>query len=297
MLPGQGIQFVGMTERFEGYAWNKAVLQRIDSALGYSLSKLMREGPEEELNLTENAQPAIMASSILHWNTIQNLYGTRLTDFEFALGQSLGEYSAAVITESLSIEEGVKLANVRGKAMQAAVTGEEIRMCALKASHKQISEALDTFKPSGVCQISGVNHDQQTVISGQKQPVEAFVAHLKETHAIKGVFLNVSAPFHCSLMQPAADLISNYLKDKALADPRIPVISSASGQPVTSGSVLKESLVANIIKPALFLAGFETCTNSGTNTYAELGSKRVLTNIVSQIVKGRQLSSVTVDLS
>jgi [acyl-carrier-protein] S-malonyltransferase len=249
----------------------------------------MREGPEEELNLTEHAQPAIMASSVLHWNTLKHLYGIRLTDFDFALGQSLGEYSAAVIAGALSLEEGMKLANVRGKAMQTAVTGEAIRMCALKLPENTVRSALADFSVSGVCQISGVNHDLQTVISGQKDAVEAFVQFLKERHGAKGVYLNVSAPFHCSLMQPAADMISKYLSDKTFADPEIPVISSATGQPLTSGSDLKESLVANIIRPAMFLTGFEKCFAEGANTYVELGSKRVLTNIVRQITRSRDL--------
>lgn len=257
----------------------------------------MREGPEDELILTQNAQPAIMASSILHWNTLHQVYGARLNDFQFALGQSLGEYSAAVITEAISLEEGVKLAHVRGKAMQAAITGEEVRMCALKLSVDKVRQALKEFKVNGVCQISGVNHDQQTVISGQMKPVEAFTNYLKENYKAKYVMLKVSAPFHCPLMKPAVDIISNYLLDKTLADPKIPVISSATGLPITKGADLKASLVANIIDPAMFLTGFETCLAEGSNIFLELGSKRVLTNIVSQIIRDRKLKSIDVDLS
>ncbi|CAG9328109.1 FABD [Blepharisma stoltei] len=295
LLPGQGIQFVGMVEQFEQYPWCSEILAHVDEALGLPLSKLMKEGPESELNLTEFAQPAIMVSSILHWNYLNQAHGIKPTDFAYALGHSLGEYSACVISGALTIEQGVKIAYIRGKAMQESVEGLAIRMTAVAASEETVRNTLNEIKIDGICEIAGVNHDKQVVLSGTRDSVDTVTNYLLEKYEIPVKSLNVSAPFHCRLMKPAADRVKEELDKMDVKPSQIPVISNTHSKGFTDPQEIKQSLVDNITNPAMFLRGMEFVLSNGSNMFTEVGAKRVLSNIVTKIMKDRSLAGLALD--
>ncbi|CAG9317742.1 fabD [Blepharisma stoltei] len=297
LLPGQGIQHVGMIEQFERYPWSNEILKQVDDALGFSLSKMMKEGPESDLNLTEFAQPAIMVSSILHWTFLKHLYGAREDGFSFALGHSLGEYSACVISGALTVEQGAKLAYIRGKSMQEAVEGLAIRMSAVAASEETVRKSLNEVQIDGICEIAGVNHDKQVVLSGTRESVDLVTDHMKQKYKVPIKSLNVSAPFHCRLMKPAADRVKAELEKMDVKPAKIPVISNAHSKGLTDPNEIKQSLVDNITNPAWFLRGMEYCLSNGSNLFTEVGAKRVLTNIVNKIMKDRNLEGLILDLN
>jgi [acyl-carrier-protein] S-malonyltransferase len=305
LFPGQGIQGVGMCDAFSKYTWNSVILERVDEALQFSvgsmqLSKLMREGPEDQLNLTEYAQPAIMTSSIvsatqLHWHYLKEMYGISETNFCYALGHSLGEYTACVIGGAISIEDGVKLAYVRGKSMQEAVVGLSTRMAAVMASQSVVRQALSEIAVDGICEIAGINHDKQIVLSGTRESVDKITEHLKKNFKVPVKNLNVSAPFHCRLMKPAAERVEKELESMKINKSVVPVISNATSLPVTEPDEIKKSLVDNIVSPAMFLRGMEFVLQKGCFVFKEFGSKKVLSGLVGKIIQDRKLEGIAVE--
>lgn len=260
----------------------------------------MSEGPVEELNLTEFAQPAIMVSSLvtvmqLNWAYYRHMYGVTVDSFQFAFGHSLGEYTANVIAGSLTIEEGVKLARLRGKAMQQAVQGLAIRMTAVAASESKVRSALAEVRTEGICEIAGINHDHQVVLSGTQGAVDATAEYIKEKYKVATMKLNVSAPFHCQLMRPAAEVVQRELSKITVKDAAIPVISNAFTVALQDADELKKSLVENISNPALFLKGMEYVMAHGANLFTELAPKKLLINLVSKIAKDRNLQDLILD--
>lgn len=255
----------------------------------------MKEGPESDLNLTQYAQPAIMVSSVLHWYFLKNVYGSNEDDFSFALGHSLGEYSACIVGGALTVEQGVKLAYIRGKAMQEAVEGLSIRMSAVAASETTVRKSLNEVTIDGICEIAGVNHDKQVVLSGTRESVDAVCDHMKAKYKIPIKSLNVSAPFHCRLMKPAADRVKAELETMELQPSMIPIVSNAHSKGMTDPNEIKKSLVDNITNPAWFLRGMEFVLAGGSNLFTEVGAKRVLTGIVNKIIKDRNLEGLILD--
>jgi [acyl-carrier-protein] S-malonyltransferase len=300
LFPGQGIQSVGMCDSFAKSAWGTNLLERIDSALGFSLSKLMSEGPEPKLSLTEYAQPAIMASSLvtstqLHWQHMKEAYGTSEEQFSYALGHSLGEYTACVVSGALSIEDGVRLAHIRGQAMQNAVSGLSTRMAAVLATEASVRQALSEITFPGICEIAGINHDRQIVLSGTQESVDIVTDHLKQKYKAIVKNLNVSAPFHCRLMKPAAERVRQELLQIEVKKSVIPVLSNAMCKPISEPEEIRKSLEENVVKPALFLRGMECVLRNGCTLFKELGSKRVLSSLVAKIIEDRRISGVFVD--
>ncbi|OMJ73958.1 hypothetical protein SteCoe_27234 [Stentor coeruleus] len=301
LFPGQGIQFVGMADTFAKFKWNSEILNRVDDSLGFpvisnQLTKLMREGPEEQLNLTEYAQPAIMTSSILHWKYMSEMYGIMESSFSFALGHSLGEYTACVIGGAISIEDGVKLAYIRGKSMQEAVNGLSIRMTAVMASEAIVRKALSEVTFDGTCEIAGINHDRQVVLSGTRDSVDLIADYIKKHYKVPVKHLNVSAPFHCKLMKPAADRIKIELEKITVLSSKLPVISNATSLPVVTPDEIKKSLVDNIVNPAMFLRGMEYVLSHGCSLFTEYGSKKILSGLASKIIQDRKLDGLAVDI-
>ena len=223
------------------------------------------------------------------------MHGVSLDSFAFALGHSLGEYTANVVAESLSLEDGVRLAHVRGKAMQEAVKGLSIRMTAVAASEQTVRQALTELKLDGVCEVAGINHDQQVVLSGTQEAVDAAAQYIKTQFKAPCKSLNVSAPFHCTLMKPAAEAVQKELELIQLNDARIPIISNAHTRGVTDATEIRQSLVDNVANPALFLKGMEYVVGQGASLFTELGPKKLLINIVSKIVKDRKLNDLILD--
>ena len=260
----------------------------------------MTEGPAEELNLTENAQPAIMVASIvslkqLHWAYLRHMHGVSVSSYSYALGHSLGEYTANVLGESISLEDGVRLANIRGKAMQEAVQGLAIRMTAVSASEATVRGVMNDISIDGVCEIAGINHDQQVVLSGTKDSVDTVADYIKTTFKVPCKALNVSAPFHCKLMKRAAEVVRKELENMQVNDSAIPVMSNAHTKGVTEANEIRQSLVDNIASPALFLKGMEHVVEKGASLFSELGPKKLLINIVAKIAKDRNCLLYTSD--
>lgn len=225
------------------------------------------------------------------------MFGIGEENYRYAVGHSLGEYTASVIGGALSIEDGVKLANIRGKSMQDAVSGLSIRMTAVMASETIVRKALGEVAFDGICQIAGVNHDRQVVLSGTRESVDLISEYIKVNYKVPVKHLNVSAPFHCKLMKPAADKIREELENVQVHDSQIEIISNASNLPVTKAADIKKSLVDNIENPAMFLKSMEFVLNKGCSLFSEYGSKKVLSNLAQKIIQDRKLDGLHVDMS
>ena len=223
--------------------------------------------------------------------------GVAEKNFSFALGHSLGEYTACVVGGALSIEDGVKLAYIRGKTMQESVAGLSIRMTAVMASEAIVRQALGEVSFEGICQIAGINHDRQVVLSGTRESVDLISEYIKTKFKVPIKHLNVSAPFHCKLMKPAADRIREELEKMEVHDSSLPIISNATSRPVVKASDIKQSLVDNIENPAMFLRGMEFVMSQGCTLFSEYGSKKVLSGLALKIIQDRKLDGLSVDIT
>src|ERR1700761_4705173 len=221
IFPGQGSQAVGMgAELAEAFAAARAVFEEVDDALGQSLSKLMREGPEDQLTLTENAQPALMAVSLAVARTLEVEFGVGIDKAAFVAGHSLGEYSALAVAGAISLADTARLLKLRGQAMQRAVPVGEGAMASLIGPKTDVTlaeEAAAAGSLHGVCVVPNDNNNGNVVISGAKAAVDAAIEKAKELGA-RAIPLNVSAPFHCPLMQPAADEMAEALGEAVITD-------------------------------------------------------------------------------
>jgi len=236
-------------------------------------------GPEEELGRTESAQPAILFISVvrsrqLEWVTLERLYGVTLDSFDCLLGPSLGECTAAVISGALTLEEGLKLAKFRGKVMQEAVQGRATAMVAIKSDSTTVQTAIDRLKPEGICEISGLTNPKQTLVSGDQAAVSALVAYVKNNYKAASVPLKVSAPFHCSLMAPAAKRLETYLQSLTFSPLRRPIIASSNCELVGSADQLRASLSRNVTAPMRLQGSIEVALERGVRTFVELGPQR-----------------------
>ena len=240
---------------------------------------------------------SIVISNQIHWHFMKEMYGIMESNFSFALGHSLGEYTACVIGGSLSIEDGVKLAHIRGKSMQEAVKGLSIRMTAVMSTEAVVRKALAEVAFEGTCQIAGINHDKQVVLSGTREAVDLISDYIKTNFKVPFKHLNVSAPFHCKLMKPATERIKEELSNMEVNDSRIPVISNATSQPLVKAKDIKQSLVDNIENPAMFLKSMEFVLSQGCTNFSEYGSKKVLTGLAGKIIQDRKINGISLDVS
>ena len=214
LFPGQGSQIVGMgSEFYNNFDIVKKIFKDADEKLNYSISKLILNGPEDQLQLTQNTQPSILTVSFSIFKVLKEEFNFDFNTFNYFAGHSLGEYSALVCSESLKFEDALYLLYERGKAMQEAVpVGKGSMLAILGAKIKDIYDLLNSFKEKGVCEIANDNADGQVIVSGDKDSVVSFQSLLKEKK-IKSIPLKVSAPFHCSLMKSAADKMSDKIKN------------------------------------------------------------------------------------
>ncbi len=245
IFPGQGSQSVGMGAALAGASGPaKDVFAEVDEALGQNLFRLMREGPDEELQLTENAQPAIMAHSIAVLRTM----GVRLADVaNFVAGHSLGEYSALCAAGSFDLATTAKLLKLRGQAMQRAVPVGEGAMAALLGADLALAQRIAEAASEGeVCTVANDNDPSQVVISGQKSAIDRAIAIARDMGAKRAVPLPVSAPFHCPLMQPAAEAMRDALSYVVLEAPAVPVFANVTAQPETDPDTIRNQLVEQV---------------------------------------------------
>ncbi|WP_454883841.1 ACP S-malonyltransferase [Sphingomonas oryzagri] len=294
IFPGQGSQAVGMglaLAQASGIA--REVFQEIDDALGQKLSALMAEGPPDELMLTENAQPAIMANAIATLRVLEKDGGIRLADkAEFVAGHSLGEYTALCAAEALGLAETAKLLRIRGQAMQAAVPVGEGAMAALLgldfAAAKQI--AADAAE-NDVCEAANDNAPGQVVISGSKAAVERAVELAKVRGGKRAMLLPVSAPFHCALMEPAARAMEKALAGADLRAPLVPVYANVTAAPVADPASIRTLLVEQVTGTVRWRESVEAMFAAGVTEFVEFGGK-VLGPMIKRIAPDTTATSV-----
>ena len=280
VFPGQGSQVVGMgVSLAEAFPRAREVFAAVDDALGQHLFRLMKEGPEEELTLTENAQPALMAVSLAVMRTLENDFNVTVDGAAFVAGHSLGEYSALAAAGALTLEDAAKLLKLRGQAMQRAVPVGEGAIAALigkvdVALAEQIAEA---GSKAGVCVVANDNNVGNVVISGSAKGVAAGIEYAK-TQGVRAIPLNVSAPFHSPLMQPAAEAMAEALTVAAIAAPLCPVVANVTARPTSDPDTIRRLLVEQVTGRVRWRESVLWMVESGGATkFAEAGAGKVLT--------------------
>src|SRR3954454_22559427 len=290
IFPGQGSQAVGMGAALAGASGPaKDVFSEVDEALGQNLFRLMRDGRDEELKLTENAQPAIMANSIAALRTL----GIRVADVaSFVAGHSLGEYSALCAAGSFDLATTAKLLKLRGQAMQQAVPVGEGAMAALLGADLALAQKIaDAAAQGEVCTVANDNDPSQVVISGAKAAIDRAIAIAKEMGAKRAVPLPVSAPFHCPLMQPAAEAMQDALSYVVVGAPVVPVFANATAQPETDPDKIRDQLVKQVTAMVRWRESVANMSAAGVEEFVEFGGK-VLGPMVKRIVPDARVTSL-----
>jgi len=295
LFPGQGSQVVGMgAELAKTHAAARAVFAEVDAALGQKLSQLMFSGPLEELTLTENAQPALMAASLAVLRVLEEEKGFRLADrVKFVAGHSLGEYSALAAAGALSLADAARLLKVRGKAMQAAVPVGQGAMAALLGVGKDVAERLAAEAAQGeICQLANDNEPTQAVISGSKAAIER-AGSLAKAHGVRRFLpLNVSAPFHCALMQPAAEAMAQALAGVDIKPPRVPLVANVLAAPISDPADIKARLVQQVTATVRWRESVAAIAAAGVNDVYEIGAGKVLSGLAKRIAPNLNAQSI-----
>jgi [acyl-carrier-protein] S-malonyltransferase len=283
IFPGQGSQAPGMGKSLsDAFAASREVFQEIDEALGEKLSRLIFEGPPEELTLTANAQPALMAVSLAAMRALEREFGVAPGKAAFVAGHSLGEYSALAAAGALTISDAAKLLRVRGNAMQAAVPVGEGAMAALigKVDVALAEEIAARGAESGICVVANDNNVGNVVISGSKAGIDAALAYAKEKGA-RAIALNVSAPFHSPLMQPAADAMAEALAGASIAPFDPGLVANVTAQPVHEPATVRKLLVEQVTGRVRWRESIEWMAQGGGITrFAEVGAGKQLSGMV-----------------
>jgi len=293
-FPGQGSQAVGMGKALaDAYPTAAHVFAEVDEALGQNLSKLMWEGPENELTLTENAQPALMAVSLAAIRVLEEKGVKVAREAAFVAGHSLGEYSALAAAGAFSVADAARLLKIRGRAMQAAVPVGEGAMAALLGLSFADAVAVAAEAAQGsVCQAANDNADGQVVVSGTKAAVERAVEIAKGKGAKRAMLLNVSAPFHCALMQPAADAMAKALAEVEIRRPVVPVVSNVLVAGISDPDEIRKRLVEQVTGTVRWRESVQFLAAHGVTRLYEIGSGKVLTGLVKRIVEGVEAVAV-----
>jgi [acyl-carrier-protein] S-malonyltransferase len=297
VFPGQGSQSVGMGRSLaETFKAARQVFDEVDAALSERLSDIIWSGPLEALTLTENAQPALMAVSLAATRVLEAEAGVDLKrDVAFVAGHSLGEYSALAAAQSLSIEDAARLLRIRGRAMQKAVPVGVGAMAALIGVELDDAKAIAAEAASvGVCAAANDNGGGQVVLSGAKVAVERAVEAAKARGVKRAMMLPVSAPFHCRLMQPAADAMAEALAKVALEPPLVPVVANVVARPVTEPADIVRCLIEQVTGTVRWRESILFMAQAGVTSFYEVGAGRVLTGLIKRIADGAAASSIGV---
>jgi [acyl-carrier-protein] S-malonyltransferase len=289
VFPGQGSQAVGMGKALaEAFPVAKHVFDEVDAALGEPLSRIMWEGPAEALTLTENTQPALMAHSLAVMRVLAAEAGVDLKrDAAFVAGHSLGEYSALAAAGAFTLADAARLVRIRGRAMQKAVPVGVGAMAALLGLEFDQAAAVAAEAAQGqVCQAANDNGGGQVVVSGDKAAVERAVEIAKAKGAKRAMMLTVSAPFHCALMQPAADAMAEALAKVTVQAPVVPVVANVTARPVTDPAEIVRRLVEQVTGTVRWRDSVAFMAGQGVKTFYEIGTGKVLSGLVKRIADG-----------
>jgi [acyl-carrier-protein] S-malonyltransferase len=295
VFPGQGSQTVGMGKALaDSFPAAKAVFDEVDAALSEKLSALIFDGPIETLTLTENAQPALMAVSLAAFRVLQAEAGLDLArDAKFVAGHSLGEYSALAAAGTFSISDAARLLRTRGQAMQKAVPAGAGAMAALIGLDFDAAAAVAAEAAQGqVCQAANDNGGGQVVVSGDKAAVERAVEIAKGKGAKRAMLLQVSAPFHCALMQPAADVMAEALSTVKVNKPAVPVVANVTAGPLSAPADIVKSLVAQVTGTVRWRECVAYMAAQGVTQFYEVGAGKVLAGLNKRIADGATTTSI-----
>ena len=295
VFPGQGSQDVGMGKALaENFASARAVFDEIDDALGQKLSAIMWDGPKDTLTLTENAQPALMAVSMAVMRVLEKENGFRLQDkVKFVAGHSLGEYSALAAAGTFSLADTARLLKLRGQAMQKAVAVGEGAMAALLGVGMDVAVKVAAEAAQGdCCQVANDNEPTQVVLSGHKRAIDR-VAEIGKAHGVRrAVPLPVSAPFHCALMQPAADAMAEALSKVTVNKPVVPVVANVVASAISDPEEIKKRLVEQVVGTVRWRECVAFMAANGITDFYEIGSGKVLAGLVKRTASTANATSI-----
>ena len=293
LFPGQGAQTIGMgKDLVDSYSVARDVFEEVNDALGQNLSALIWDGNIETLTLTENAQPALMATSIAALKALE-FEGIDLSKASFVAGHSLGEYSALCAAGSISVADTARLLRIRGRAMQKAVpVGLGAMAAILGLDFFTVKMIAKSVTGGEVCQAANDNDPGQVVISGHKAAVEHAIELAKTAGAKRAILLPVSAPFHCSLMQPAADAMAEALNNVDIKSPNVPLVANVSADVAVDGAIIKELLIQQVTGSVRWREGVEFMSKQGVTDFYEIGAGKALSGMVRRINRELNVHSV-----
>ena len=293
IFPGQGSQTVGMCSDFYNkFEIVKKIFKQVDQILNFPLSDIVLNGPADQLNLTQNTQPSIMMVGYSIYSVLKNEFGINLNEAKFFAGHSLGEYTALVCSDSLTLETATNLLHQRGKFMQEAVPEGQGSMLAILGLEKdKILEEIKTFSPEGVCEIANDNCPGQIVVSGEKNVVEKISDSFKKK-SIKCIALPVSAPFHCSLMKNAEENMKSKITDAVFEQPNPGIISNVTAKMENDPATIKELLVKQITSTVRWRESLEYMMNNGIDQFIEIGPGKVLSGLVKRTNRKIKISNL-----
>ncbi|MBD3918202.1 ACP S-malonyltransferase [Paenibacillus sp. PR3] len=291
VFPGQGAQAVGMgKDAFESFEGSRSVFEQADEALGFALTDIIFNGPDDALKQTANTQPALLTVSVA---LLEALKGRGLTP-DYVAGHSLGEYSALVAAGVLSFSDAVRTVRARGEYMEQAVPGGTGAMAAVLGAERDALAALcsTVSADAGAVELANVNCPGQIVVSGTAAGVQAVVERGKEAGAKRVIPLEVSGPFHSSLMKPAAAKLADTLETVSFADASVPVIANVTAEPVTEGAAIRQLLIEQVYSPVLWEDSVQKLIALGVDTFVEIGSGNVLAGLIKKIDRNVKIISI-----
>jgi|TARA_Y100000294_G_scaffold154107_1_gene153575 [acyl-carrier-protein] S-malonyltransferase len=293
IFPGQGSQSIGMTkELYDNFAYIKDLFKQADDELSYSISKIILEGPKEDLDLTENTQPAIFLASYSIFEMIKKESNINLYNAKYFAGHSLGEYSALATSGSLNFQSAIKLLNQRGKAMQTAVPkGTGGMVAVLGAEIKEINNLLEENQNNYKCYIANDNSNGQIVLSGLNSDIDKFIETLK-TKKIKNIKLPVSAPFHCKLMDKATSIMRDKINNTNFEKPKNIIISNVTGSETQEIETIKDLLIKQIESPVRWRESVIYMIKKGVTNFIEIGPGKVLSGLLKRIDKTINVNTI-----
>jgi len=293
LFPGQGSQYVGMgSDFYRKFDLAKKTFDTVDKTLGFSLTDIILNGPESELKLTKNTQPAIMTVGVCIFNILNKEFNLNLNSNKFFAGHSLGEYTALVCSGSLTLEQAAYLLYERGKSMQEAVpAGQGAMMAILGMKIEEVENEINLLPKDEICEIANDNSIGQVVVSGKKMVIEILKKNLKKKNK-KGIILPVSAPFHCSLMKKAAENMKNKIENANFLKPKPSIISNVTAQEETNENRIKPLLIDQITSRVRWKESVDYMIKLGVKDFLEIGPGKVLSGLVKKINRDVKISNI-----